>query len=292
MTSKICKPRLDWINFVATAGARSKIRQWFKKEDRDENIKRGKAILESELGKNGLEQLLKSEKVQEVANALRKSSVDDLLAAMGYGEVTVMQLLNRLRSEQESPLLKKLTEEKEPVEKTVTPTGIVVGGEKGLLITIAKCCSPLPGQPIIGVITRTKGVTIHSNDCRNLKQVKFERLIPVHWGAVGKSTYPAELAIETIDRQGLLKDIIAKVSDTNKTNILSIAVTANKNKIAIINLTVEIADLTHLQRIMDSIKKISDVISVSRRVHKSGKAGKYQSTAYLINKDKKKASKK
>lgn len=271
MTSKVSQPRLDWINFVATAGARSKIRQWFKKEKREDNIKRGKEILEAELGKSGLEQLMKSEKLEEVAKALRKISIDDLFAGIGYGEVTVMQLLNRLRPEQESHLLKKLTEEQEPVEKTSTPTGIVVGGEKGLLITIAKCCSPLPGQPIIGVVTRTKGVTIHSAECRNLKQVKLERLIPVNWGSIGKAMYPAAIAIETIDRQGLLKDIIAKVSDTNKTNILGLSININKNKTATINLKVDIIDLPHLQRIMESIRKMGDVIAVNR-VHRAAKS--------------------
>ena len=289
ITSKVSQPRLDWMNFVATSGARTKIRQWFKKEKRDDNIKRGKEILEAEIGKISLDHLIKSDKLEEIAKVLRQPSVDDLLAAIGYGEITIMQLLNRLRTDQESALLKKLTQEKPIIEK-ITPrssTGITVGGEKGLLINISRCCSPIPGEPIIGVVSRAKGVNIHGIDCRNLNQVKPERLIHVSWGAVGKAVYPVEISVQTIDRVGLLKDMISKISDINKTNILGISVDLHKNKTATISLIIEITDLDHCQRVIDGIKKMSDIIKVSR-ISRSNKISRhYEAKALAKDKSKK-----
>ncbi|MGH2413733.1 MAG: RelA/SpoT family protein, partial [Microcystaceae cyanobacterium] len=170
ITQKNCHPSLDWLNFVATPSARNRIRQWYKRESREENVSRGRQLLEKELGKSGLEALLKSERMQAVAQRCNYQSVEDLLAALGYGEVTLNQVVNRLRETVKTPPAELTTNELElPTQPSIrhstspnTPSKSPIAGVEGLLYYIGGCCNPIPDEPIIGVVTRSsRGIAIH-----------------------------------------------------------------------------------------------------------------------------------
>lgn len=272
MTSKNAQPSLDWINFVVTNQAKNNIRKWYKKEQREDNIKRGKEMLESEFGKEGLDSYLKSKTMEEMAKKFNRQNVEDLLATIGYGEITPKQLLNRIRT---GPLSPELLESK-LIGQTVSPEklrkdkdrGILIGGEAGVMAYFPNCCTPLPGEPIIGVVTRDKGVAVHSQECPNLTQVNNKRFIPASWGIMDKDHYPVELEIYTIDRRGLLKDIVARLSD-NKINILGANIETHNDKTATMDLMVEVLDIKQLEGIMQKIRQMSDVLNVTRRVKNS-----------------------
>ncbi len=265
MTSKVKQPKLDWVNVVATSQAKNRIRQWFKKEKREDNIRRGKDLLEAEMGRAPFDALLKSDKLAEIAQKLRQPTVDDLLAAIGYGEVTATQVIGRASAGEQPSATAKIPERATGATLSTKSTqGILVGGEAGLLVHFSKCCSPLPGELIIGLVTRGRGVSIHRSDCGNILAIESERLLPVSWGTIEKEhNYPVELEINCIDRMGLLKDILGKLSDA-KVNIRAANVGTHKDRTATISLVVDITDLDHLKRIQGMIGRISDVMSVSR----------------------------
>lgn len=286
LLSKTKQPSLDWINFVATSHAKNRIRQWFKKERREENIIKGKEILETELEKAGMSNIPdKNKKLEDMIKKLNQHSLDDLFASIGYGELTTMQIISRLRSDMQAyaPVtIPTAVEVKESRPKA--NSDILVDGIDGLLIHIATCCNPVPGEDIRGVVTRGKGMLIHGSICINLQQVNADRVINVSWGALDKnknSCYPAEIEITSFDRIGLLKDIIAKLSDS-KINILSANVVTNKDKTAVINLKVEVSNLENLQKIMNMISHISDVLNVSRVQKKIVVRKKTQTSASTV----------
>lgn len=268
MLSKTKQPSLDWINFVATSHAKNRIRQWFKKEKREENIIKGKEVLEAELVKQNMNNIPDlTKKLEDMSKKLNQHNLEDMYAAIGYGELTTMQILSRLRSDMQAyaPVtIPTAVEVKE--SKSKSNSGILVDGVDGLLIHVATCCNPVPGEDIRGVVTRGKGMMVHGTACINLQQVNPDRIIKVSWGAIDKNKnnfYPAEIEITSFDRIGLLKDIIAKLSDS-KINILSANVVTNKDKTAVINVKVEVSNLENLQKVMLMIGQISDVLNVAR----------------------------
>ena len=279
ITQKSSHPTLDWLNYVVTPTARNRIRQWYKRYHREENIAHGKELLEKGWGKTGFDSLLKSEPMQTVAKRCNYHSPDDLLAALGYGEITLNLVLNRL---QEADKVNQAIEEVEKdIEAEVkslnaphtttsessqkTGSKHPIAGVEGLLYHIAGCCNPLPGEPILGVVTRNaRGIAIHSQDCENVANVPGERLIPVSWNALdtnGKApTYPVNLEIKVIDRVGILKDILVRLSD-QKINIGKAGVTTYPNKIAIISLCIDIRDRRQLESIVNKIKNMSEILN-------------------------------
>ncbi|RZJ67865.1 MAG: bifunctional (p)ppGpp synthetase/guanosine-3',5'-bis(diphosphate) 3'-pyrophosphohydrolase, partial [Flavobacterium sp.] len=290
MLSKTKQPSLDWINFVATSHAKNRIRQWFKKEKREENIIKGKEVLEAELEKAGMTDIPdKNKKLEDMAKKLNQHNLEDMYAALGYGEITTMQIISRLRSEMQAYAPVVIPTAVEVKESRRGNSDILVDGIDGLLIHIATCCNPVPGEDIRGVVTRGKGMMIHGLTCINLQQVNVDRIINVSWGALNKnknSFYPAEIEITSFDRIGLLKDIIAKLSDS-KINILSANVVTNKDKTAVINLKVEVANLENLQKVMNMISQISDVLNVARVQKKTvvrKKSASATSTAKFVKK--------
>lgn len=277
ITANNAHPSLDWLNFVVTPTARNRIRQWYKRSHREENLARGRELLEKELGKAGLDALLKSEPMQIVANKCNYQTVDDLLAALGYGEVTLKQVVNRIQNEvKEEKQAQNLSEDiPENLANTLTRNsnfkqGIVskspIAGVEGMLYYIAGCCQPLPGEPIIGIVSRSsRGIGIHRQGCENLEKVTDERLIPVSWNTTDREgrtyTYPVDLKIEAIDRVGVLKDILSRLSDQG-INVLNAGVKTSKGKPAIISLTIEIRDSQQLQYSINKIKNMSDILNV------------------------------
>ncbi len=282
ITSNNSHPSLDWLNFVVTPTARNRIRQWFKKYHREENIARGRELLERELGNAGLESLLKSEVMQRVAQKFNFQKVDDLLAALGYGEITCTQVINRLREEN-----KQSQSDKSQLLLDTSFTGTTkeyrqedngkypISGIEGLLYHIAGCCKPLPGENIIGVVTNTRGISIHHRDCPNLHHIPPERLIPVSWNCCRNDTprrsltYPVDIVIETIDRVGILRDILGRLSDLN-INVSHASVKTHAGKPATISLTIDVTDYKQFTEAITRIKNISDVLNVRRVTQVNG----------------------
>jgi GTP pyrophosphokinase len=268
-------PSLDWLNFAVTPSARNRIRQWYKRSHRDENIARGKELLEKELGKKGFEALLKSEPMQAAAERCNYHSVEDLLAALGYGELTLNLVVKRLREavkarqplEADSP--EPLVPQTPPSKLPATPNKVEpIDGVEGLLHHLAGCCNPVPGEPIIGVVTRTRGISIHRQGCANLENIPGERVIPVSWnptdsGSGRPQTYPVNIQIEVIDRVGVFKDILSRLSDQN-INVRNAQVRTQEGKPALIDLCIDIRDHQQLERSFCQIKKMSDVLNLRR----------------------------
>ncbi len=280
VTSKNSRPSLDWLNFAVTPSARNRIRQWYKRSHREENIARGRELLEKEVGKSGFETLLKSEPMQAVAERCNYAMVDDLLAALGYGEVTLNAVVNRLREAVRAlqPIevmeeAKTLEREGEALALTARSEGTVgrsqapIAGVEGLLHYLAGCCNPIPGEPIVGVVTRGRGISIHRQGCPNLDATVGDRLIPVSWNPVPApsrtTTYRVNIRVEVLDRVGVMKDILAKLSDQN-INICRADVTTSTGKPASISLGIEVRDRLQLERTFNQIRQMSDVLSLRR----------------------------
>jgi len=277
ITSKSAHPSLDWLNFVATPTARNRIRQWYKLSHRDENIQRGFAMLERELGRDGFDALLKSEAMARVVRRCNLVASDDLLAALGFGGVTLHQVVNRLREE-----IRLATEAAAPVlsneqvaaglvaaqpASTAPPSGSSpILGVEGLEYRLGGCCSPLPGEPIVGsVALGNHGITIHRQDCANVGQVPVERRLPVRWNPLAEAPrrYPVRLRIEVLDRVGVLKDILTRLSD-HRINVSDARVRTTPGKPARIDLRVELISAAQLASTIDQIGSMADVLDLCR----------------------------
>jgi guanosine-3',5'-bis(diphosphate) 3'-pyrophosphohydrolase len=282
ITAKTAHPSLDWLNFVATPTARNRIRHWYKKSHREENIQRGTELLERELGRDGFDALLNGEAMAKVARRCNLTGTEDLLASLGFGGVTLHQVLNRLREELRlataavAPVLSN-----EQVAAGVAATHAGQGeaqatsaggaspilGLEGLDYRLGGCCSPLPGEPILGAVALgNHGITIHRQDCSNVAQVPAERRLPVRWNLateVRPRRYPVQLRIEVLDRVGVLKDILTRLSD-HRINVSDARVRTNPGKPARIDLRVELDSAGQLTSTMNQIRSMADVLDIAR----------------------------
>jgi GTP pyrophosphokinase len=263
VTSKAPKaPSRDWLNpnlnYVKTAHAREKIRQWFRRQQREENIERGRDILEKELARLGLSKT----PPEELAAVFKHDKVDDFLAAIGSGDISPQNVALKLLGEQQPPAAAPPTVE-QPVPQTSAPTGISVLGVGDLLTRIARCCNPVPGEPIVGYITRGTGITVHRADCANIAaEDEQERLVPVEWGAV-KRTYPVKIRLEAWDRDGLLRDVAGIVAE-DKINMSTVSAISHPDRTCTIRATLEITDIGKLGRILTKLEGIRGVLGVAR----------------------------
>jgi GTP diphosphokinase / guanosine-3',5'-bis(diphosphate) 3'-diphosphatase len=284
LTQKNAHPSLDWLNFATTNAAKNRIRQWYKRSHREENILRGRELLEKELGKSGFDALLKSEPMQAVSERCNYTGVDDLLAGLGYGEVTLNHVVNRLReivkaqaqqttssSDEVEDVLALLPNQ--PTNRTLPPSKASdspILGVEGLLYHLAGCCGPVPGEPIMGAVTLgSRGISVHRQGCPNLESVSPDRLIPLSWNSKAEvanrpQTYPVEVQIEVIDRVGVLKDVLTRLTD-NRVNVRNAQVRTFPGKTAIIDLCMDIRDVDQLEQTFAHIRKISDVLNLRRR---------------------------
>ena len=273
LTNKNSHPSLDWLNFVMTTSARNRIRQWYKRSHRDENLARGREMLERELGKNGFEALLKSAPMLATVERCNYHSVDDLLAAVGYGEITLNHVVNRLREtvKAQQPiaaapqLLLPASPSKAPLP---SPCKSPIIGVEGLLYHLAGCCTPVPGERIIGVVTRSnRGISIHRQGCSNVEQVPGDRLVPVSWNSTQAGerpqTYPIDIQITVIDRVGILKDILSRLTDNN-INVRNAQVRTFPDQTAVIDLGIDVRNHDQLERTFAQVKKLSDVLNLHR----------------------------
>ena len=259
MTSKVPAPRLDWLNFVVTKQAASKIKQWYKKNKREDHIEIGKANLEHELTKAVFDEYVKNGEFEKVAKQMNYVSADDLFAALGYGETTLNKITNRLKKPEKKEIPETTFQHR---SKKASEKDII--GLEGLLYSFARCCSPIPGEPIVGVVTRSKGVSIHRLDCKTLNEVPAERLLDIRWANdnLTNRTYSTTIRIETAEKLGLLKDIISVVSDNN-TNINSANV-KSKGQVGVIELGIELDNIDTLRKVMTAIQALPEVFSVKR----------------------------
>lgn len=266
ITTKVLQPKMDWLNFAKTHGAKSKIRQWFKKHHREEHIAQGRQMLEAELGKQSLDEFLKTdERIKDVGKKLNIKNPDDMLAAVGYGDITVAQIAHKLREYEKQKEIEKKGYML-PTPQEVKPRD--VGGLGGLLHHLAKCCQPVPGEEIAGVVTRGSGIAVHRIDCPNLLKADEGRRMSVDWSQERSTSYPACLKVECLDRVGIAGDILKKVSD-NKVNLKDLRVETKKDKkSAIIMLILEVNHIEQLTQVSRAISQISDVLRVIRKDHR------------------------
>ncbi|MDQ7800426.1 MAG: bifunctional (p)ppGpp synthetase/guanosine-3',5'-bis(diphosphate) 3'-pyrophosphohydrolase [Armatimonadota bacterium] len=264
LTSKTSTgPSRDWLEFVVTSNARTKIRQWFRKQQREENVARGKEMLERELRRLGLlSTLLRADRVKEACEKLQVATEEDLYAALGNGDLTLLQVVHALGGPP-APASEPAAPQAQPA--TSPARGLRVRGVDNVLMTLARCCMPLPGDDVVGYITRGRGVTIHRRDCRNLDYLRQhgERLLEVEWEPSPDGSYPVEIQVEALDRVGLLKDVLSAVADT-RTNVLSVNAHVRRDKVGVIHLTVDIRNVGQLTAVLQRIGKLPDVYRVER----------------------------
>jgi len=256
-------PSRDWLNVVRTSHAREKIRQWFKRQQRDENIVHGREALDRELRRlaRTTTSAVGQDKLMEVARQLNYESLDDFLAAVGYGAVSAQSVVTRLGVVDDTHLTLPATTPPPPPARA---GGVRVKGVGDLLCRFARCCHPIPGDPIQGFITRGKGVTVHLRSCPTvLNEREVSRLIDVEWEAAPTQTYPIAIRVEAFDRTGLLNDITQVVAEA-KVNILSADVAVGADHHAVVRATLQVASVSQLSRVLGRIEQLKDVTSVSR----------------------------
>jgi GTP pyrophosphokinase len=267
ITSKGSHPSKDWLNFVQTVKARSRIRQWIKVQEKERSLSLGREMCEKTFRKYKLNfnALLKAEEMREIVSHFGFKTVDDLIASVGYGKTTPVQIARRLAVKTENfdadeSLFNKLVSR---VRKKKPTVGVVVKGVDDMLVKFGKCCQPVPGDVITGYITRGYGVTIHRTNCVNALKMSPERRIDVEWSLETRESYPVRIRINSLDRVGLLADMAAAISK-NDANILSLNTQTKDDQTVDSILTLGIVSTAHLEKVLLDLKKIKYVQSVKR----------------------------
>ena len=257
LTTKRGGPSRDWLNpsleMVRSQRARTKIRQWFRKQDQEQNISHGRQLVDREVRRLGIEKF----DIDRIAEDMKYSSGNELLAAVGVGDINLGKIVNRaVEREDAIP---------EPIERPIRPKESVevsVLGLTGLLTNLGRCCNPVPGDPIVGYVTRGRGATIHRQDCPNVLRIKDkERLVSVSWGKV-KDTYPVSVQIRAYDRDGLMRDVSTLV--TNEGISMSSIHVSTEESLAIFELVMEITDLSQLSRVLNRLEALPNVLEARR----------------------------
>ena len=270
MTAKQGSPSRDWLNMVKSSGAKAKIRGWFKKERRDENLVKGKELLEKELRKQELDvvQHLKPALLLEMGKKFNLQSEDDIYVTIGLGGITPQQAVTRLKEEHRK---KFGPGEPEPMkefkpQKAVNKAGkgVTIAGIDNLLLRFAKCCTPVPGDQILGVVTRGRGVSIHRFDCPNVQNRSTnQHLLAADWEKKVEGAFPVEIEVSAMDRSQILMDVVNAVSEC-KVNITALNGRSTKDGLSLINMTVTVHDKVHLENVVSRINRVRDVYQVHR----------------------------
>ena len=268
ITSNNQKPSKDWLKTVTTSRARTKIRQWLRLNEREDDVRAGREACEREFKKYNLNfsRLLKSGKIGKVAEELGVHSVPDLLTAVAQGKKQVSHIVQKILPPEELDI--KLKTFREKIAKRLPTTkdyasGIQVKGLDQILVNFARCCSPLPGDNIIGYITKGRGVTIHLEDCPRLLEMDKERRIEVSWKLDSQVTRPAKIKVLSQDKPGLLSEISGTITKL-KSNIRNATITTTSDRRGMSTFEVDIKDSSHLNTIIQNIQKLKGVIAVSR----------------------------
>ena len=272
-------PSQDWLKLAQTSQAKNKIRAFFKKQRREENIDKGRELVEREirLMEFDIKEILTPENLKKVAEKFNFTNEDDMYAAVGYNGVTALQVANRLTEkwrkkrdqEQAANIANKISDLKAFPSSKKRESGVRVSGIDNLLIRLSKCCNPVPGDEIVGFITKGRGVSVHRADCTNIETTEAQsRLIPVEWETTlnDRKEYNVDIEITGYDRRGLLNSVLQAVNEA-KTNISAVSGKTDRNKMATINMTIMIHNVSHLQKVVERIKQIPDIYSVRRMMN-------------------------
>lgn len=278
ITSQSSKgPSMDWLNIVKSSQAKNKIRQWFKKTYKEENLDKGRESIEREVKRQGFiySELMKSENVDPVLKRFNLSQIEDLYLLVGSGSFTALQIVAKIREEarknEPEKTLELLSSDKNQQQKKkdkMEPKkpGVEVKGEKDLMVRFSKCCNPVPGDDIAGFITKGRGISVHRKDCNNfahLSETEPERVVEVKWTGKGAADFLAEIQIEAVDRYGLLTEVTNIVSSLD-TSVRAVSARTNKKHIATINLTILVSDVNQLEKLITGFRRIDGVIDVFR----------------------------
>ena len=262
------RPSLDWLSIVKTGGAKHKIKQWFRKEQREENVLAGQEAVESELARERLRpDLARGELLERIAHRMNYPTPTDLFAAIGFGDASAQSVVNRIREEIKGDNVVDLTQIRKPaVRKTARKSsGVRIAGVDDVLVRLSKCCSPVPGDPIIGYVTIGRGVSVHRADCPNVAYMSAtpERILQAQWVASADMMHSVDVEVEAEDRAQLLQDIMAVFAEL-KTTVSSVTARVRRDGMAVTSLTVMIRDLDHLHKILTKLEGLRNVRRVYR----------------------------
>ena len=267
-------PSRDWLKFVKSTKAKNKINGWFKKAEKSENIEKGKDLIEKEIKRIGMSHsdLFKQEYIDAMLDRYKYKNIEDMYAAVGFGANSAVKVIARMLQEyrkehQEEDVEEKIEELRKQKEQKQKPSssGVVVEGIDNCLVKLSKCCNPLPGDEIIGYITKGRGVSVHRKDCVNVKDLLTEenRIIGVKWYEEAKENYNVTLEVLANDRRGLLVDILNTVKET-KANLMGVSTKTTKERIAIMHIDLEVENIEELNKVIRNIKKVDSVYEVRR----------------------------
>lgn len=267
-------PSRDWLKFVKSTKAKNKINGWFKKSEKSENIEKGKDLIEKEIKRIGMShvELFKQEYIDAMLDRYKYKNLEDMYAAVGFGANSAVKVIARMLQEyrkehQEENVEEKIEELRKQKESKQKPSssGVVVEGIDNCLVKLSKCCNPLPGDEIIGYITKGRGVSVHRKDCVNVKDLLTEenRIIDVKWYEEAKENYNVTLEVLANDRKGLLVDILNTVKET-KANLMGVSTKTTKERIAIMEIDLEVENIEELNKVIRNIKKVDSVYEVRR----------------------------
>ena len=268
-------PSRDWLKFVKSSSAKNRINQWFKKAERAENIEKGKDLIDKEIKKLGAKynELMHDEYLEVAKERFNYNTLDDMYASVGFGGISVNKIIAKLLDEyrknhEEEDLEKKIEElaTSKPSRLKPSKTGIIVKGIDNCLVKLSKCCNPLPGDEIVGYITKGRGVSVHRTDCVNINDLFNEgnRMIDVYWYDDVKGSYNVEIEVLANDRSGLLRDVIKQIENT-KAKLMGVNTRTTKNGIAIINVSVEVENISELNRLINLFRTVDSVYEVNRK---------------------------
>lgn len=275
MTSDSQKgPSRDWLKFIKTTKAKSKIQSWFKKEQRSENIEKGKDLIEKEIKRIGIshDELFKQDYINAALDRYKFKNLEEMYAGVGFGAISQVKIISRMleeyrKSHKEENIEQKI-EELTNKRKNIKPssTGVVVKGIDNCLVKLSKCCNPVPGDNIIGYITKGRGVSVHRTDCVNVKDLLKEedRIIDVYWYTEKAASYNVDITVYANDRSGLLADVIQVLSNL-KTKLMGLNSKATKEHIATIEITIEVENIEELNKVLKELRKVDSVYEVTRK---------------------------
>lgn len=275
MTSDSQKgPSRDWLKFIKTTKAKSKIQSWFKKEQRSENIEKGKDLIEKEIKRIGIshDELFKQDYINAALDRYKFKNLEDMYASVGFGAISQVKIISRMleeyrKSHKEENIEQKI-EELTNKRKNIKPssTGVVVKGIDNCLVKLSKCCNPVPGDNIIGYITKGRGVSVHRTDCVNVKDLLKEedRIIDVYWYTEKAVSYNVDITVYANDRSGLLAEVIQVLSSL-KTKLMGLNSKATKEHIATIEISIEVENIEELNKVLKELRKVDSVYEVTRK---------------------------
>ena len=269
-------PSSDWLSISRTSSAKHKIKQWFRKNRRDENVAAGRDALDREVTRNQLGALATQDFLRTLAPRFNCTTVEDLYAGIGFGDVSIASIVGKLREEARKRNIVPLPTERAVIRRPVRrgASGVSVRGDSDVLVRFARCCTPVPGDPIMGFISQGRGVSIHRVDCPNVGHIgaQPDRLIDVAWDKTPTEAHSVDIEVDAIDRPGLLQDIMGVLSEL-KTNATSVTAKVKRDRTAMISCSLQIRDLDHLSKILTKISRVRDVRSAYRVTKREARTG-------------------